>query len=103
MPLLNWQAPKAESVVSHRFWIYWAVTIPLTAAVLLLWSTWYLLTGYHGAQPHLTDRKGPRDGSSRQGAFKMHVLTVFGLDRMRQKFRGLFDNDTTGRMTNNIA
>jgi Mg2+ and Co2+ transporter CorA len=41
MPLLNWQAPKGSTVVSHRFWVYWAVTVPLTIATILLWLAWF--------------------------------------------------------------
>lgn len=52
MPLLDWQAAIDASVVSHRSWIHEAVTVPLTAAVLLVWGTWYLLSTYPGAQPH---------------------------------------------------
>jgi Mg2+ and Co2+ transporter CorA len=41
MPLLNWQAPKGTTVVSHRFWVYWAVTVPLTIGTILLWLAWF--------------------------------------------------------------
>lgn len=41
MPLLNWQAPKGNTVVSHRFWVYWAVTVPLTIGTILLWLGWF--------------------------------------------------------------
>ncbi|KAH8632681.1 hypothetical protein IG631_11315 [Alternaria alternata] len=34
MDMLDWQAPKGASVVSYRFWIYWAVTAPLTVVVV---------------------------------------------------------------------
>ncbi|KAF2728631.1 hypothetical protein EJ04DRAFT_556623 [Polyplosphaeria fusca] len=40
MSMFNWQASKAEPVVSSRFWIYWAVTLPLTIAVFLGWYIW---------------------------------------------------------------
>jgi hypothetical protein len=32
----------ASSVVSNRFWIYWAVTIPLTVLVIIIWRVWWL-------------------------------------------------------------
>lgn len=57
MPLLDWRAPTGASIVSDRFWIYWVVTLPLTAAVLLLWSTWYLFAGSQRAQDRLNRRK----------------------------------------------
>jgi hypothetical protein len=42
MPLLDWQAEAGQPVISHRFWIYWAVTIPLTLLVVILWIGWLL-------------------------------------------------------------
>ena len=39
--LFNWQAQKAGDILSNRFWIYWAVVIPLTATILSIWSFWY--------------------------------------------------------------
>jgi hypothetical protein len=40
MDMFDWQAPKGASVVSFRFWIYWAVTAPLTVAVVSIWFFW---------------------------------------------------------------
>jgi Mg2+ and Co2+ transporter CorA len=40
MDMFNWQAPKGASVLSFRFWIYWAVTAPLTLVVVLIWFFW---------------------------------------------------------------
>ncbi|CAN9376029.1 unnamed protein product [Alternaria sp. RS040] len=40
MDMFDWQAPKGASVVSFRFWIYWAVTAPLTVMVVLIWFFW---------------------------------------------------------------
>ena len=40
MGMFNWQAAKGESIVTSRFWIYWAVTDPLTLTVLTIWLTW---------------------------------------------------------------
>ncbi|EJT99541.1 hypothetical protein DACRYDRAFT_117769 [Dacryopinax primogenitus] len=40
MPFFQWDAPIGEPVVATRFWIYWAVTLPLTLAVLLTWFLW---------------------------------------------------------------
>lgn len=41
MPLLDWNATHEDAVVTDRFWIYWAVTIPLTVAVILCWLTFF--------------------------------------------------------------
>ncbi|RYP19075.1 hypothetical protein DL765_003571 [Monosporascus sp. GIB2] len=37
VPSLQWDQP---TVVSDRFWVYWALTIPSTVAVLLIWAYW---------------------------------------------------------------
>lgn len=103
MPLLDWQAPRGTSVVLDRFWIYWAVTVPLTAMVLLSWSIWYLLSDYQRAPHRLAHREGSKDGSNRQKAFETHVLTSFGLGRLRKKRNGLVEDDTTEGMTDGMA
>ena len=93
MPLLDWQAPTGTSVVSHRFWIYWAVTVPLTAAVLLLWSTWYLWSDHQRPQYHLAHEEGSRGGRSDRKAFEMNVFKALGLDRMRRKSGNIIGSD----------
>ncbi|MCJ1283554.1 hypothetical protein MMC26_002884, partial [Xylographa opegraphella] len=40
MPLFNWNGTPDEPLVYDRFWIYWALTLPLTAAVLSIWWVW---------------------------------------------------------------
>lgn len=40
MPLLNWEAKAGDSVMSSRFWIYWALTLPLTLTVVSIWLVW---------------------------------------------------------------
>lgn len=40
MGMFNWQADGGDVVVSSRFWIYWAVSVPLTLSVLGLWLTY---------------------------------------------------------------
>ena len=40
MPLFQWDAVGDSKVVSNRFWIYWAVTVPLTFLTLLVWVLW---------------------------------------------------------------
>ena len=40
MSMFNWQASGTEPVLSSRFWIYWAVTLPLTLLVLSVWLSW---------------------------------------------------------------
>ena len=40
MPMFNWQADSGTAVVSPRFWVYWAITAPLTILVVLVWFIW---------------------------------------------------------------
>ena len=35
VPSLQWDQP---TVVGSRFWVYWAITIPTTVLVFLIWS-----------------------------------------------------------------
>jgi hypothetical protein len=41
MSMFDWNAPKGMRVLSDRFWIYWAVTVPFTLLVLTIWIIWY--------------------------------------------------------------
>lgn len=50
MSMFDWQADPASSAsstspdlrtVSRSFWIYWAVSIPLTIAIGLGWRLWW--------------------------------------------------------------
>ncbi|KAL9623305.1 MAG: hypothetical protein Q9160_002412 [Pyrenula sp. 1 TL-2023] len=43
MLMFQWDA-QAGSIVNHHFWLYWAVTIPLTITTILTWLTWDLLS-----------------------------------------------------------
>ena len=93
MPLLDWQAPSDASIISHRFWIYWAVTVPLTATVLLLWSTWYLLQGGQRAKSRTSLEKGLKDRRHMPEAVKMGMFTILGLDGIRGKLRRPFSDN----------
>ena len=52
MSMFNWSSSKSsntdgsavgeDSSVSNKFWIYWAVTIPLTLLVMIIWRVWWL-------------------------------------------------------------
>ncbi|KAF8856396.1 hypothetical protein BDZ45DRAFT_594255 [Acephala macrosclerotiorum] len=41
MNMFNWQAENGENVLSAYFWVYWVITVPITAIVLLIWMAWY--------------------------------------------------------------
>jgi hypothetical protein len=40
MSMFNWQAPAGTPIVSSRFWMSWAVTLPLTLVVFSIWFSW---------------------------------------------------------------
>jgi len=40
MPLFDWNANEPAAVVNPRFKYFWATAIPLTVAVLSIWTTW---------------------------------------------------------------
>ena len=40
MPLFQWDAARGGAILSERFWIYWAVSLPLTFVTLLSWFSW---------------------------------------------------------------
>ena len=40
MGVFDWQADVAATVVTTRFWIYWATVVPLTLLVLGAWAAW---------------------------------------------------------------
>ena len=40
MPLFDWSSAPGDSVLNERFWLYWAVTLPMTIAVLSAWWLW---------------------------------------------------------------
>ena len=39
MSMFNWQAPDGR-VVTAKFWIYWAITAPLTLITIGIWYAW---------------------------------------------------------------
>ncbi|KAI9800880.1 MAG: hypothetical protein M1825_003663 [Sarcosagium campestre] len=40
MPMFDWQNKSGKLVVSRRFYIYWAITVPLTIVTILIWVMW---------------------------------------------------------------
>ncbi|KAF3939987.1 hypothetical protein ABW19_dt0201392 [Dactylella cylindrospora] len=43
MPMFDWDATASDLVISHRFWVYWAISLPLTCIVLggtVFWTWW---------------------------------------------------------------
>ena len=41
MGMFDWQHNADGGVISGRFWIYWAIAIPLTVVTLLGWGIWW--------------------------------------------------------------
>ena len=44
MPILDWNADRASTVVTPHAWLYLAVTLPLTVLVLSVWVGWVLVS-----------------------------------------------------------
>jgi flagellar biosynthesis/type III secretory pathway M-ring protein FliF/YscJ len=41
MPLFDWASSTSSHIsTTPHFWIFWAITIPLTLIVLALWAFW---------------------------------------------------------------
>ena len=45
MPILNWSAASPSEIVTNHYWVYWAVTIPLTLLTMLVVSFWIVIRG----------------------------------------------------------
>lgn len=46
MPLFDWSSPPGAT---GKFWIYWAITIPSTILVLVIWRVWYVFDEWRQA------------------------------------------------------
>jgi hypothetical protein len=42
MPFFSWTGPQGGYVISDRFWIYWAFTIPTTLVVFVAYTFWFM-------------------------------------------------------------
>ncbi|KAI6895829.1 AP-1 complex subunit [Hortaea werneckii] len=40
MSMFDWRAPDGQPIVSDHFWVYWALTIPITLTILALLYWW---------------------------------------------------------------
>ncbi|KAL9613337.1 MAG: hypothetical protein Q9167_002098 [Letrouitia subvulpina] len=62
IPVFDWEAKTRTAIVSHRFWMYWAVTIPLTLLTILPLVLWTKRTNnFHRAQLARTRKKFVKD------------------------------------------
>lgn len=41
MSMFDWRAPDGQPIVSDHFWVYWALTIPITLTILLALLCWW--------------------------------------------------------------
>lgn len=74
MSMFNWQAPKGDPVLSPRFWIYWAVALPLTLTVFLAWLVWYQ---WHQKNDTFADNmraRVQRQGDQRSTGYRKSLL-----------------------------
>jgi hypothetical protein len=57
MSMFDWQASSDDSgghrVMSKNFWIYWVVSLPLTALILVGWRFWWKNQRMHYAMQNL--------------------------------------------------
>ena len=56
MPMFDWDLAPGQTV-SSDFWVYWAVTLPLTFVVLAIWLLWINRTDVVSFLQKLSDRK----------------------------------------------
>jgi hypothetical protein len=64
MSMFNWQGKNPDAVVSSKFWIYWAVTLPLTVIVALSWRLWWSWEKRHYDRDVLMEIEGIEEPES---------------------------------------
>jgi hypothetical protein len=99
IPLFNWDAESWHDVTKSRFWFYWAITIPLTLTVVLVWVFWQRSRNKHNIEldrearesaEHAPDAVLPTsstlEGSNRSwGTLRPPMQTVGGLATLRRQ------------------
>ena len=61
------QGDKLE--ISNKFWIYWAVTAPITIILLVAWLLWQLAASRKAKQPRLEAGLGMRHATTQSSQF----------------------------------
>jgi Mg2+ and Co2+ transporter CorA len=56
MPLFDWNAPTADTILSARFWMFWAVSAPLTVVICVIWILWYQHKKKHTKEHNLAEQ-----------------------------------------------
>lgn len=41
MSMFDWNADDGSSVLTPRFWIFWAIAAPLTLLIIIGWFVWF--------------------------------------------------------------
>jgi len=60
MPILDWRARSMDNVMTNHFWVYWAITIPLTLVAMLV-------VGVYGIVQERRKRDAARDARNIAG------------------------------------
>jgi len=76
-----------KKIVSSRFWVYWAVTVPLTLLVLVIWAIWVsvILINYDVEHVINPNNKENGLGNERRGE-NASMLPVY-LEYMKERIR----------------
>ncbi|KAK1981474.1 hypothetical protein LZ30DRAFT_782007 [Colletotrichum cereale] len=74
MSMFDWQGPSSTAggigrTVVPEFWIYWAVSVPLTLAIVVGWRVWWHFQKSFYENKYLSTRlsEAPRSGRRRRG------------------------------------
>lgn len=97
MPLFDWTAKNGDNVTGDRFWIYWAVTVPLTVVVLALLFIWFRI---HDQRESESKKEYP-ERSAKQDAPSW--LSSHMLRRRRNASKQQVLNNQTLPRANNVA
>jgi hypothetical protein len=58
--MFNWEAGPQDTVVDHRFWIYLAVSLPITGVTLMLLFLWMFIIDIREQSPNMTIKDSVR-------------------------------------------
>jgi hypothetical protein len=86
MPVFDWAAESSSGIITTHFWIYWAVTIPLTLLTMFVVSFWIVIRGKKNEAISLAARLSVGG----EEVHVVHVVDRFGMKYIRDKFLGLF-------------
>ncbi|KAI7160189.1 hypothetical protein KC316_g12134 [Hortaea werneckii] len=81
MSMFDWRAPDGQPIVSDHFWVYWALTIPITLTILLalLYWWWYFVRVESDSTPEqmrsdLGRESTGHDSETRYQALKKRIV-----------------------------